>query len=160
LTPILTVIVSAVLVGCCILLVAIFGMLIMSIRDSKEENALGFIGYLIFLGFGLLVAAVAYWSASWLFSGDREAASPRPPVTEDYLGTWQSNPPNDIIQTLISNDVRGCGEFHYKPSAQNSGEYLVYCTRDGRTWTAYLVWPDVDRISGPARPDPSISPPR
>lgn len=133
-------------------------------RDS--EGSLGVGGNAFLAGFGLLFAAVAYWSGSWLFITDEKAApprvasNPRGEIAEDYRGEWRSNSPNNIIRVLSANNVRGCGEFHHKPSTRNSGEYLVYCTPDGRNWTAYIVWPNVNRISGPARPDPNIRPPR
>ena len=40
--------------------------------------------------------------------------------------------------------------------ARIKGEYLVYCTQDGKTWTAYLVWASIKKIMGPYPPDPSI----
>lgn len=130
---------------------------------EPDENASGGV-FLIFALFGLFFALIAYWSGSWLFFTDKETEIPRQiprqELADDYLGPWRSNAPSNIIRTLISNNVRGCGEFQYKPSDRNSGEYLVYCTPDGRNWAAYIVWPNIDRISGPAHPDPKISPPR
>jgi hypothetical protein len=161
----LTLFAAVVLIVCGILLIAIVGMFIAYARGQVDE--LGSAGVAILGGFGLAVLAVAYWSGSWLFRGDDAPVSQRAAestgrsveLADDYPGAWQSDAPGNIIRALAVNDVRGCGEFHHKASVRNSGEYLVYCTRDGRTWTSYLVWPNVDRISGPARPDPKISPP-
>lgn len=152
-------IVGAIFAICCFLLIGVVTALIGCNRGDSETR-LGVEGNALLAGFGLMVVAVAYWSGGWLFFTDNETANPRQEVAEDYVGGWRSNAPSSIVRTLISNNVRGCGEFHHKPSARNSGEYLVYCTQDGRNWAAYLVWPNINRISGPARPDPSISPPR
>lgn len=155
---IFTLIVGAIFSVCCLLLLGVMFMLVAR-PPEQESNAPDIWSKAIFTGFGLLIGAIAYWSGSWLFRSDDEATAPRQEITEEYPGGWRSDAPGNIIQTLIANNARGCGEFHYKPSAWNSGEYLVYCTADGKNWAAYLVWPNVDRISGPARPDPSISPP-
>lgn len=162
----LAVLATVVLTVCGILVVAIAAMLIAYARGQVDE--LGSAGVAILGSFGLAILAVAYWTGSWVFQSEstptsRTAAENTKGSGElayDYPGAWQSDAPGDIIRALAVNDVRGCGEFHHKASVRNSGEYLVYCTRDGQTWTSYLVWPNVDRISGPARPDPKISPPR
>ena len=156
---ILTLIVGSVFVACCFMLLGIVFMLFVRPAELRE-NSLDFVAKVIFLGFGLLLGAIAYWSGSWLFRSDDEDVAPRQEITEEYPGGWKSDAPGNIIQTLIANNVRGCGEFHYKQSSWNIGEYLVYCTSDGKNWAAYLVWPNVERISGPAHPDPNISPPR
>lgn len=162
----LAVLATMVLIVCGILVVGIAGMLIAYARGQADE--LGSAGVAILGGFGLAVLAVAYLTGSWLFQGDStpisrtaaESTRGSGELADDYPGAWQSDAPGNIIRALAVNNVRGCGEFHHKASVRNSGEYLVYCTRDGQTWTSYLVWPNVDRISGPARPDPKISPPR
>lgn len=51
--------------------------------------------------------------------------------------------------TLAKNHVRGCGEFYQKPAADAPYEYVVACTRDGETWTAWLVWPASEKVLGP-----------
>jgi hypothetical protein len=163
----LTIIIGAIFLGCCILLFGVVAMLIAINRD-ENETAIGVGGRAMLLGFGLMFAIVAYWSGSWLFFNEEKIAQPTQNEKSslssgsaiDYLGEWRSDTPINIVRTLVANNVRGCGEFQHKPSTQNSGEYLVYCTQDGRSWNAYLVWPNVNRISGPARPDPRIRPPR
>lgn len=161
-TLILTLIVGAVFAACCIMLIslAITGTQMVFL---PEKNASGDV-LLTFALTGLFFALVAYWSGNWLFFADKETEVPKQSSSQelvgDYLGPWRSNAPSNIISTLVSNNVRGCGEFHFKASDRNSGEYLVYCTHDGRNWSAYIVWPNIDRISGPARPDPKISLPR
>lgn len=78
-------------------------------------------------------------------------------MAEEYPGRWQSDPRLDIVRTLIAQDIRGCGEFHWKSHYRDISDYLVYCTRDGKNWTAYIVWPDAMRVSGPSIPDGSIA---
>ncbi|MFZ3585570.1 hypothetical protein ACOI1H_26245, partial [Loktanella sp. DJP18] len=153
-------IVGAVFLSCCFMLVTVVVVLIMPPQgQSAETPEIG--GKAVLFGFSLLLAAIAFWSGRWLFLGEEGVAQAKnQDVAEEYFGAWRSDAPTNLVQTLISNNVRGCGEFHYKPSSQNSGEYLVYCTPDGHTWTAYLVWPNVHRISGPAEPESSIVPPR
>ncbi|WP_131821821.1 hypothetical protein [Salipiger marinus] len=155
----MTLVVGAIFAGFCFLVITALVTLI-ALNLGEDDTRPGAVGNAILVGFCFLFATVAYWSGSWLFFTEEEIASPRQETAEDYLGKWRSDAPSNITRTLISNNVRGCGEFHHKPSARNSGEYLVYCTPDGRNWAAYLVWPNVDRISGPAHPNPNIKLPR
>mgnify|MGYP007022264338 CR=1 FL=1 len=85
--------------------------------------------------------------------------SPKPELTlaERYPGPWVSDVDLAITRALIRNNVSGCGQYKYRSSSQNSGEYLVYCSRDGETWTAYIVWPNVEKAMGPLAPDPSLN---
>ena len=61
-----------------------------------------------------------------------------------YPGPWRSDGDEfgGIATTLMKNSIRGCGEFYYRLANGDtaSGEALVYCTRDGKTWTHYLVF--------------------
>jgi hypothetical protein len=57
-----------------------------------------------------------------------------------------------ISRTLAAKNVRGCGQYKYRESSKNRGEYLVHCTSDGKNWTAYLVWPNISEITGPHAP--------
>lgn len=156
----LTLVVSVAFLFCCIMLITVVAMLILP-TPGQGADTLEVEGKVFMCGFGLILAAGAFWSGNWLFFSNEKVSQPKKQDTvEEYDERWRSDAPRKIVQTLTSNNVRGCGEFHYRPSAKNSGEYLVYCTSDGRTWSAYLVWPDVDRISGPAKPDPSIDLPR
>ena len=81
--------------------------------------------------------------------------------TEDYPGPWKDPSVGDtssytfnaIVKTLMINDVRGCGFWYYRPRAYRPNEYLVYCTRDGKVWVAYRVWPyDWQAVKGPLQP--------
>ena len=51
-----------------------------------------------------------------------------------------------IAWTLGVKNIRGCGEFHYRPSAYRRDQYLVYCTVDAKIWRAYEVWPRIPRV--------------
>jgi hypothetical protein len=90
------------------------------------------------------------------------------PWAEDYPGPWKDpsmeDPPTytfrAIATTLGTNDVRGCGSWYYRPRAYRPNEYLVYCTRDGKVWVAYRVWPyDWRTVKGPLQPALDIPPP-
>lgn len=154
----ITFVVAAIFVGCLFLLFVIVRMLIERIaKDAGPDLGPG--TSVVLSNFALIVAMGAFFSGRWLLD---TASNPTQSgeISQDYLGKWRSDANSDIIRTLMSHSVRGCGEFYYKPSTWNNGEYLVYCTRDGETWSAYLVWPNIDRINGPSMPEPSISPPR
>jgi hypothetical protein len=89
---------------------------------------------------------------------------PPRPWGEEYPGPWQEDPETAafraIVKALSANDIRGCGEFHYRPSAHHADEYLVYCTRDGKIWSAYQVWTRfTQKVSGPQRPAVDVPPP-
>lgn len=75
-----------------------------------------------------------------------------PPKTqsEEYPGAW-SEPSAEVIRVLASNSVRGCGEFYQKASSYGPefGEFLLYCTRDGKTWVAWKVWTHTNKVLGP-----------
>lgn len=47
----------------------------------------------------------------------------------------------DIAIALSKNGVKGCGYLVWKKNPKyKSGEYLVYCSRDGENWRPYTVW--------------------
>jgi hypothetical protein len=86
------------------------------------------------------------------------------PRAEEYPGPWKEDSTTPtfraIAKTLGTNDVRGCGSFYYRPRAYRPNEYLVYCTRDGKVWVAYRVWPyDWSGVKGPLKPALDIPPP-
>lgn len=65
-----------------------------------------------------------------------------PPTT--YPGPWQDDGPvfMEIAKAFAQKRLTGCGEFYYKLAGGSTdpGEALVYCTADGKTWKAYLVF--------------------
>lgn len=80
------------------------------------------------------------------------------PIQDRYSGPWKEDFNLPISKALAQNSVRGCGQFKYRESRFNRGEYLVYCTRDGSNWTAYLVWTSIAKITGPHQISASIPP--
>ena len=87
-----------------------------------------------------------------------------PPPSQRYPGPWIDVTTNlDLMRTLDANQVRGCGEMMGKVAKGTEGkhaEYLLYCTRDGTNWAAWLVWPAIGKVSGPSQTYLEIAPPR
>ncbi|MGY6127027.1 hypothetical protein ACW9YV_16505 (plasmid) [Paraburkholderia strydomiana] len=77
-------------------------------------------------------------------------------VAERYPAPWHDDFNLEISKSLAWNKVQGCGEFKYRASSRDKDEYLVYCTANGSTWTAYLVWTAIHKVTGPLKPDPSL----
>lgn len=77
-------------------------------------------------------------------------------LAERYPGPWRLDFYGGITQTLISNGVRGCGEYKWRESSHDRGEYLVYCSRDGKRWLVYLIWPNTGKVNGPHEADTSL----
>lgn len=71
-----------------------------------------------------------------------------PASATDYLGSWQDGRP-DVAKALLKGGARGCSEFYQKPHKSFTNEWLVACTRDGKAFTAYRVWPNIGRAQGP-----------
>lgn len=95
----------------------------------------------IFLGSALTLGAVAETS-----------------FAERYPGPWREGANLGISKALVANNIRGCGEFKYRESSRNRGEFLVYCSRDGSNWSAYFVWPSISKVTGPHQISPAIAP--
>lgn len=66
-----------------------------------------------------------------------------------FPGGWQDSLNLPISRALVKSGVQGCGEYRYKESRARNGEYLVQCSRDGSTWRSYLVWPAIEKATGP-----------
>ena len=77
-------------------------------------------------------------------------------LNERYPAPWRDEFNMEITRALASSKIRGCGEYKYRESSRNKGEYLVYCTRDGSTWFAYIVWIYSKKVMGPYKPDASL----
>ncbi len=77
-------------------------------------------------------------------------------LLEKYPGPWRNDVNVKIIRTLEKNKIRDCGQYKYRPSAGDPGEYLVRCTSDGVNWNSYLVWVGINRVRGPYLPDSSL----
>ena len=70
-----------------------------------------------------------------------------------YSGTWSDELDSSITQTLSHNNVSDCGKYRYQKSVHDPSDYLVTCTSDGKTWTAYHVNTDVGVVTGPHQID-------
>jgi len=77
-------------------------------------------------------------------------------LSERYPGPWREEFNPSITKALAAKRVGGCGQYKYRKSTKDGEEYLVYCTADGRNWSAYLVWPAIEEVTGPHLPDPTL----
>lgn len=77
-------------------------------------------------------------------------------MAQDYPAPWKRDAVPALTRTLAKNGVRGCGDFAWRQRADGSSEYLVYCTRDGRTWSAWLAWTASEKVQGPYSPDAAL----
>lgn len=87
----------------------------------------------------------------------------RKPFAERYPGPWKNEPKIELVKLLVAQQARGCGEFWWRTRDGETGqfaEYLVYCTQDGKEWTAWLLWPGSNRASGPTGISDGPPPPR
>lgn len=88
----------------------------------------------------------------------REPIEPPTPAQE-YPGAWRNSSHPTLMTTLAKNHVTGCGELVWRESVQHRGQLLVYCTRDGTQWLAYLAWPAIGEVTGPLDTPADIDPP-
>lgn len=91
--------------------------------------------------------------ASVLFVGQAIAQTD---LSVKYPGPWQTDYDSRISRTLTVNSISGCGEYKFKEDAKKSKSYVVYCSRDGKNWLAYIVWAASEKVMGPYPPDPSL----
>lgn len=71
---------------------------------------------------------------------------------EHYPGPWKNEPKVELVKLLVAQSARGCGEFWWRTRDGETGryaEYLVYCSPDGKTWRAWLLWPATGKATGP-----------
>lgn len=84
--------------------------------------------------------------------------SPEPTMSGRYPGPWIEDFNIDITKVLMANNVRTCGQYKYRKSSRDEGEYLVYCTTNGMRWSAFTVWVPIGNVMGPNPTDPAIPP--
>ena len=77
-------------------------------------------------------------------------------MAQRYPGPWINDVTPEIAQALVKNNITDCGALKYRSSSVDSGEYLVYCSPDGSSWRAYIVWIPINKVEGPFIPDPSL----
>lgn len=74
-----------------------------------------------------------------------------------YEMVWHDDMNAGISQALAANGVSGCGQYKYKKGLKFSGEFAVYCTRDGSNWSLYLVWVPSNKVQGPHAAELSLN---
>jgi hypothetical protein len=80
-----------------------------------------------------------------------------PPTTaERFTGPWLKGSPQ-VMMLLLKHQAEGCGKVYMKvaknsPADPAFKDYLLYCTDDGKNWTAWEVWPGSDQVLGPGAP--------
>jgi hypothetical protein len=67
-------------------------------------------------------------------------------IPPEYPEPWLDEFNVGISKALSMNKISGCGQYRYRGSTKNSGEYLVQCTRDGVIWLSYLVWTRTEAV--------------
>jgi len=104
---------------------------------------------------GAAVLAAFIW---WPFKSNSapEPAKPALSLAQRYPGPWHLDSNGSITLALASKQTRGCGEYRYRRSVQIQNEFLVYCSRDGKAWTPYVVRTDSNEVWGPYALDPSV----
>lgn len=70
----------------------------------------------------------------------------------EYEDNWHTEVNFDITRTLNKNYVHGCEDYRYKQSRDLSSVYFVYCKDGQYIETAYLVFPQINKVTGPVRP--------
>jgi hypothetical protein len=90
-----------------------------------------------------------------LATGLQACSSNNLTLNERYPGPWRESFNMGITKALAGKHVRGCGDYKYRESKTDRGEYLVYCN-DGTTSMAYIVWPNTGGVIGPNSIDPSL----
>lgn len=78
------------------------------------------------------------------------------PLSERYPAPWREDFHVGITKALALKAIRGCGQYKYRESSKDQNEFLVHCTGDGKSWTAYFVWPATEGVMGPYQPDPTL----
>lgn len=100
----------------------------------------------------LVLAAQCVPRADRVASSVATVSTPLPPKgeSEAYPAPWLTDGPafDEIAVTLGRSSIGGCGEFHYRlaKGEPDAGEALVYCTSDGRNWTHYLVFYNINKV--------------
>lgn len=78
------------------------------------------------------------------------------PLSERYPAPWREDFNVGITKAIASKGISGCGQYKYRESSTDKGEYLVHCAHDGNNWNAYLVWANTGSVTGPHAPDLSL----
>ena len=77
-------------------------------------------------------------------------AQPNLSPSEQYPGPWLEVT-QEIREVLALRKVSACSQAVGRQSSRNPGEYLLYCTRDGKLWTSWRVLPAAQKVRGPGK---------
>ena len=68
-------------------------------------------------------------------------------IGDDWYSDWSSDFHLDISRTLSANRIRGCGEFRFRRNLSDASDFVVSCTRDGKTWKGYRVSTSQNKVT-------------
>jgi hypothetical protein len=68
--------------------------------------------------------------------------------SEEYPGPWHEVT-QEVRDFLAVHKVYACDQAAGRQSSLNSGEYLLYCTRDEKHWTSWRVQTATHKLRGP-----------
>jgi len=98
-----------------------------------------------------LFSAVAFLIFVFLAGGstDSNNGESNKTSTPEYSEFWRTDSSIDISRALVKNNIRGCGQYKYRPSSKVTGKFEVRCTSDGNNWTTYAVYVGSEKVIGP-----------
>jgi flagellar biosynthesis GTPase FlhF len=67
-----------------------------------------------------------------------------------YPGDWRDTPHGGISTAFKNNQIKGCGQYKFRNSANQGGPMLVQCTEAGSKPAFYYVYPTTGGVT-PAR---------
>jgi hypothetical protein len=107
------------------------------------------------------IALMLMGSLALASCGEKNTEAEKPiwkdlPIDQRYPGPWKEDFHVGITRALAINKIEGCGQYKYRQSSNMDNEYVVYCTRDGKTWVSYLVFPQIEKALGPYSIDPKL----
>ncbi len=70
-------------------------------------------------------------------------------VEEQYPAPWVTEFNFALTKALTQAKVRGCGVIKYRVAKNSDSEFLAACSNDEKSWKAYMVWPNINKVMGP-----------
>ena len=64
-----------------------------------------------------------------------------------FSNQWANDATTPMLRTLVKNKVHGCATYRFTPCKTHNDEYLFQCSQDGEKWKAYLLWPQIEKIT-------------
>jgi hypothetical protein len=99
------------------------------------------------------VESIVWRAFAFLWVASLTGCYEQRPFAEQYPGPWKDDVKIELVKLLIAQHAQGCGELWWRTRDGKTGkfaEYLVYCTSDGKEWTAWLLWPGINSATGPS----------